>query len=118
MLKPACAREVAWRPPVGMDKGRGLPAGRRSSETTIKNNTDMNFIKTFLAGVLAFVVGCFLVCYIGMMMLVSLAGSFEQAVTVPEGSILEINLDETVTDSPANNPLAGFDFATMTSRRP
>ena len=116
MLKPACAREVAWRPPVGMDKGRGLPAGRRSSETTIKNNTDMNFIKTFLAGVLAFVVGCFLVCYIGMMMLVSLAGSFEQAVTVPEGSILEINLDETVTDSPANNPLAGFDFATMTSR--
>ena len=99
-----------------MDKGRGLPAGRRSSETTIKNNTDMNFIKTFLAGVLAFVVGCFLVCYIGMMILVSLAGSFEQAVTVPEGSILEINLDETVTDSPANNPLAGFDFATMTSR--
>ena len=94
MLKPACAREVAWRRPVGMDKGRGLPAGRRSSETTIKNYTDMNFIKTFLAGVLAFVVGCFLVCYIGMMMLVSLAGSFEQAVTVPEGSILEINLDE------------------------
>ena len=40
----------------------------------------MNFLKTFLAGVLAFVVGCFLVCYIGMMLLVSmagLAGSFE-----------------------------------------
>lgn len=120
MLKPVCAREVAWRPPVGTDEGRGLPAGRRSSETTIKNNTDMNFIKTFLAGVLAFVVGCFLVCYIGMMLLVSLAGlagSFEKAVVVPDGSILEINLDETVTDSPANNPLAGFDFATMTSRR-
>lgn len=80
----------------------------------------MNFLKTFLAGVLAFVVGCFLVCYIGMMLLVSmagLAGSFEKAVSVPDGSILEINLDETITDSPATNPLAEFDFATMTSRR-
>jgi len=79
----------------------------------------MNFLKTFLAGVLAFVVGCFLVCYIGMMLLVSmagLAGSFEKAVSVPDGSILEINLDETITDSPATNPLADFDFATMTSR--
>lgn len=79
----------------------------------------MNFLKTFLAGVLAFVVGCFLVCYIGMMLLVSmagLAGSFEKAVSVPDGSILEINLDETITDSPATNPLAEFDFATMTSR--
>ena len=74
VMKPACAREVAWRPPVGMDKGRGLPAGRRSSETTIKNNTDMNFIKTFLAGLLAFVGGCFPLCYIGIMMLGSLAG--------------------------------------------
>lgn len=79
----------------------------------------MNFLKTFLAGVLAFVVGCFLVCYIGMMLLVSmagLAGSFEKAVSVPDGSILEINLDEAITDSPATNPLAEFDFATMTSR--
>ena len=79
----------------------------------------MNFLKTFLAGVLAFVVGCFLVCYIGIMLLVSmagLAGSFEKAVSVPDGSILEINLDETITDSPATNPLAEFDFATMTSR--
>ncbi len=73
----------------------------------------MNFIKTFLAGVLAFVVGSFAVFFLWIFILIGIAGSMETPVTVEPESILKIDFSELITDSPSTDPLAGFDFATM-----
>ncbi len=73
----------------------------------------MNFMKTFLAGLLAFVLGSFLVIFLGIAILVAIAGSVEKSVTVPSKAILKIDLSEVITDAPSNDPLAGLNFSTM-----
>ena len=73
----------------------------------------MKFIKVFLAGVLAFVVGSFLVTFIWILVLVGVAGSMESTTVVEKGSVLKIDLAETITDAPATDPFAGFDPLTM-----
>lgn len=77
----------------------------------------MNFIKTFLAGVLAFFVGSFLVVLFWIMLLAGIAGSMESVVTVPEKAILKIDLAEVITDSPSSDPLAGIDVFTLETKR-
>lgn len=73
----------------------------------------MNFVKTFLAGLLAFVVGTFLVFFLWIVILVGIAGSMEKSVVVRPHSILKIDFSEVVTDAPATDPLAGLDFMTL-----
>ena len=48
----------------------------------------MNFLKTFLAGVLAFVVGAILIFFFWIFLLPGLAGSMSKSVTLPEGAVL------------------------------
>ena len=68
----------------------------------------MNFIKTFLAALLAFVLGSLAILLFGMFILFAIAGSMERTVTVKEGSILRIDFSEVINDAPSSDPLAGF----------
>ena len=77
----------------------------------------MNFLKTFLAGVLAFVVGTVLVFFIWFFLLLAVAGSMEKSVAIPEEAVLKIDLAETVVDAPSSDPLAGIDLMTLTTQR-
>lgn len=77
----------------------------------------MNFGKTFLAGVLAFVVGLSLFFGFWFFVLVGIAGSMQTSVTVPDRAILKLDLAETITDAPSSDPLAGFDFRTLEAER-
>lgn len=75
----------------------------------------MNFLKTFLAGILAVIVGSFLVFFLWIFILLGIAGSMEKSVTVHPGSILKIDFSEVLTDSPSTDPFAGIDFATLST---
>ena len=77
----------------------------------------MNFIKTFLAALLAFVLGSLAILLFGMFILFAIAGSMERTVTVKEGSILRIDFSKVINDAPSSDPLAGFDFRTLQSTR-
>ena len=77
----------------------------------------MNFIKTFLAALLAFVLGSLAILLFGMFILFAIAGSMERTVTVKEGSILRIDFSEVINDAPSSDSLAGFDFRTLQSTR-
>lgn len=75
----------------------------------------MNFIKTFLAGLLAFVVGSVVVFFLWLFTILGIVGSLtmEKSVAVLPESVLKIDFSELLTDSPSTNPLAGIDFTTM-----
>ena len=77
----------------------------------------MNFIKTFLAGLLAFVVGTFLVFFIWIFVLMGIAGSMEKSVAVSPESILRIDISEIITDSPSSAPLAGLNLVSLQRTR-
>lgn len=77
----------------------------------------MNFIKTFLAGLLAFVAGSFLVVFLWIFILIGLAGSMEKSIVVHPGSILKIDFSEVITDAPSTDPLAGIDLMTLQTTR-
>lgn len=73
----------------------------------------MNFIKIFLAGLLAVIVGSFLVLFIWIFILMGIAGSMERSVAVEQSSILKIDLSETLTDAPSSDPFAGLNPVTL-----
>ena len=76
----------------------------------------MKFFKIFLATLLAMVVGTVLSWVLCLVIFVGMAGSMEgttQAVITPQ-TIVKIDLAENITEAPTKNPMAGFDFATMT----
>ncbi len=76
----------------------------------------MKFFKIFLATLLAMVVGTVLSWVLCLVIFVGMAGSMEgttQAVITPQ-TIVKIDLAENITEAPTKNPLAGFDYATMT----
>ena len=75
----------------------------------------MNFVKTFLAGLLAVVVGMFLVFFLWIFLLLGIAGSMEKSVAVYPESILKIDFSEMLTDAPSSDPLAGIDVMTLQS---
>lgn len=77
----------------------------------------MNFIKTFLAGLLAFVVGTFLVFFLWIFILLGIVGSMEQTVAVHPSSILKIDFSEVITDAPSSDPLAGIDLMSLRTTR-
>ena len=77
----------------------------------------MNFVKTFLAGLLAVVVGTFLVFFLWIFILLGIAGSMEKSVVVHPESILKIDFSEVLTDAPSSDPLAGIDLMTLQTTR-
>ncbi|SEA44487.1 protease-4 [Alistipes timonensis JC136] len=77
----------------------------------------MNFVKTFLAGLLAVVVGTFLVFFFWIFILLGIAGSMEKSVVVHPESILKIDFSEVLTDAPSSDPLAGIDLMTLQTTR-
>ena len=76
----------------------------------------MKFFKIFLATLLAMVVGTVLSWVLCLVIFVGMAGSMEgttQAVITPQ-TIVKIDLAENISEAPTKNPLAGFDYTTMT----
>lgn len=77
----------------------------------------MNFVKTFLAGLLAVIVGTFLVFFLWIFILLGIAGSMEKSVAVHPESILKIDFSEVLTDAPSSDLLAGIDLMTLQTTR-
>ncbi len=81
----------------------------------------MKFFKTFLASLLAVVVGFGLVIMIWTMIIVGIMASFgssfggQTPAAITQGSVLRLNIGR-ITDSPATSPMEGFDFATMSPK--
>lgn len=83
------------------------------------NYRPMNFFKTFLASTLAFIVGSFLVLFLGISILIGIAvGAMSgEAVEAKPESILKIDFSEMLTDAPETDPFAGFDFSSLQPTR-
>ena len=77
----------------------------------------MNFVRTFLAGLLAVIVGTFLVFFLWIFILLGIAGSMDKSVAVHSESILKIDFSEVLTDAPSSDPLAGIDLMTLQTTR-
>lgn len=74
----------------------------------------MNFIKTFLASLLAFIVANFAIFMIFIVFVAGIAAlAGTSTTTVEPGSVLKIDLAESIVDQPVNDPLAGFDPMSM-----
>ena len=76
----------------------------------------MKFFKVFLASLLALVVGTVLSFVLCIMIFVGMAGTMSQttkAIITPQ-TIVKIDFAENISESPAKNPMAGFDYTTMT----
>ena len=74
------------------------------------------FIKTFLACLLAFVVANILIGVFFVMVLAGIGSLFsEKAVSVEPGSVLRIDLSERIVDSPSSNPLSALGMEELLS---
>lgn len=74
----------------------------------------MNFLKVFLGCLLAVVVGSILTFLFWVMLLLGAVGSVSSnTLVVKPNSILRIDLEETLVDSPSVDPFASIDFTTM-----
>lgn len=74
----------------------------------------MKFLKVFLAALLAVVVGGILSTIMWIVVCMSIFNNmFKNEIEVAPHSILTINFDETIRDSPEIDPLAQFDVTTM-----
>lgn len=77
----------------------------------------MNFLKTFLAALLAFFAGGLLLIFFWISVLVGMVASMEKTVAVHPHSILKIDFSEVMTDAPSSDPLAGIDILTLQTTR-
>ena len=75
----------------------------------------MNFSKTFLAGLLAFIVGNILIAMLWSLFVMGLVGALSVTTSIEKNSILKIDLSENIVETPPADPFAGIDFRTMTS---
>ena len=74
------------------------------------------FIKTFLACLLAFVVANILIGVFFVMVLAGIGSLFsEKAVSVEPGSVLRIDLSERIVDSPSSNPFSALGMEELLS---
>ena len=76
----------------------------------------MKFFKIFLATLLAMVVGTVLSWVLCLVIFAGMAGSMGQvtkAVITPQ-TIVKIDLAENISEAPTKNPMAGFDYTSMT----
>ena len=76
----------------------------------------MKFLKVFLAALLAVVAGSIVSSLLWLFIFVGMAGSMGQVTeaTLTPQTIVKIDLAENITEAPSKNPMAGFDFSTMT----
>lgn len=81
----------------------------------IQKRRNMNFSKTFLAGLLAFIVGNVLIVMLWSLFVMGIVGALSATAGLEKGSILRIDLSENIVEAPPANPFAGIDFRTMTS---
>ena len=75
----------------------------------------MNFSKTFLAGLLAFVVGNILIAVLWSLFVMGIVGALSATTGIDDNSILRIDLSENIVEAPPADPFAGVDFRTMTA---
>lgn len=77
----------------------------------------MKFLKMFLAGLLAFLVGGAVMTFFGVAILLGIIGSLSSQTPVPIGShaILKIDFSEDLVDAPSGDPFDAFDLSTMTA---
>lgn len=89
------------------------PTPKKSSKAT-KSKSKISFGTIFGAALLAVVVGG-LVKFILWMGIFSTIGSFSEGtqVAIPEKAILKIDLSESIIDAPLKDPMAGFNFNTL-----
>ena len=76
----------------------------------------MKFFKIFLAALLAMIVCTVLSWVLCIIVFVGMAGSMgktTQAVITPQ-TIVKIDFAENISEAPTKNPMAGFDYTTMT----
>lgn len=77
----------------------------------------MKFMKTFLAALLAVVVGGVVSSLLWVFIFIGLAGSMESTTAVKPNSVLVVDLAEDITDAPSANPLGAIDFQSFTVRK-
>lgn len=73
----------------------------------------MNFFKTFLASLLAFIVANFVWFFLFIIIIAGVAAIGSSTTIVEPKSVLKIDLTESIVDQPVNDPLAGFDPMSM-----
>lgn len=73
----------------------------------------MNFFKTFLASLLAFIVANFVWFFLFIIIIAGVAAIGSSTTVVEPKSVLKIDLSESIVDQPVNDPLAGFDPMSM-----
>lgn len=73
----------------------------------------MNFFKTFLASLLAFIVANFVWFFLFIIIIAGVAAIGSSTTIVEPKSVLKIDLSESIVDQPVNDPLAGFDPMSM-----
>ena len=73
----------------------------------------MNFFKTFLASLLAFIVANFVWFFLFIIIIAGVAAIGSSTTVVEPKSVLKIDLAESIVDQPVNDPLAGFDPMSM-----
>ena len=76
----------------------------------------MKFWKVFFAALLAVVVGSVVSSMVWLFLFSGISvlmGPISQAKVTPQ-TIIKIDLAENITDAPLKNPMAGFDYTTMT----
>ena len=75
----------------------------------------MNVSKTFLAGLLAFIVGNILIAVLWSLFVMGIVGALSATTGIDDNSILRIDLSENIVEAPPADPFAGVDFRTMTA---
>ncbi|MBQ0080354.1 MAG: signal peptide peptidase SppA [Alistipes sp.] len=79
----------------------------------------MKFLRIFFASLLAVIVGSILSFFIWVALISGMASSLqnEAPTVVGDSSVLVINMNESITDTPDANPLNSFNVATMSSTK-
>lgn len=108
--------QVAASEPAQQGAPAAKPAAKGAAKPSAKGKSKISFGTIFGAALLAVVVGGF-VKFILWMGLFSAIGSMSggEQVAIPEKAILKIDLAESILDAPLKDPMAGFDFNTMSA---
>jgi protease-4 len=72
-----------------------------------------SFFKFTFASIIGIIVGGLIFLFLGIIIVSAVIASGDKAVTIKEKSILEIKLDKQLVDRGSDNPLADFDFISM-----
>ncbi len=72
-----------------------------------------SFFKFTFASILGVIIGGFILLFLGIMIIAGIAASGDKTVTIKDNSILEIKLNKELVDRGSDNPLANFDFLSM-----